>query len=110
MGPEPGPAGAPLDAVFVAVYGTGEPTRAQWVSVDRAVRALESRGQIARYTRRKICLDHHVVITGPTHADCRQVEEHRRGVVGRPQTPDERAVADDRAASLMRALGFTDNG
>ena len=45
----PGPVGVPLAAVFVAVYGTAKPTRAQHVSVHRALRVLRSRGLIDPY-------------------------------------------------------------
>jgi hypothetical protein len=47
----PGPVGVPLSAIYSAVYGHDHPTRAQHVTVDRAVRVLRARGLADSYSR-----------------------------------------------------------
>lgn len=106
----PGPVGVPLGAVFMAVWGTDEPTRSQVSSVERAVRILSNRGAVKVYQRRfcpvRLTVDDYYPWneeTGSYDGCCGRL--HRLGsAVGRLPTTEEEAASTALMGALLRLV------
>jgi hypothetical protein len=73
---QPGPVGTPLAAIYLAVYGPGVRTRAQHVSVDRAIWALTRQGLANTYMRRMCPRSALVAYQAPCEQAHRRASEH----------------------------------
>lgn len=108
----PGPVGVPLSAVFATICGPYEPTRAQRVSVHRAVRVLAAHGLIDTYSRRA-CRERHKVAewnrdTETESFGCCGYPHITTAAIGRPRTDDENEALRQKqmqAMAMLRRLG-----
>ena len=98
----PGAVGAPYRVIFEALYGTRLPTRAQRHSVLRAIRTLESRGEVVTGARR-VCPDASRVVNAAPCPYCHAPYWHPPiPIVQRPRTSTEEMQHAQRVAVATR--------
>jgi hypothetical protein len=106
-----GPVGVPRAVIYKRLYGAHEPTRAQFVSTDRAIRQLAARGLVGTYTRRTCPLQPEKVTRhAPWNHELRRFDcdcgtQHRpEHAVGRPRNDAEEQRGQQRMAAAMAKL------